>query len=207
VAKKYDPLAIVQARAKDIASFAEKCQRKRSKYKDPVNQFTDLCGGRIIVHTAEQVKAVSAFIKEHFEIDQENSIDVSQRLKPTEFGYRSVHYIVSFKEGVFPTRDVNVEIPSIMFDEENFFWHPGDWSEDIAEALARECGLACLSEAHWKIIRFLRDFYFQNGRAPLNRQLAAGTDMSMLDIEALFPGGIKRGARRLAGLPNPKACL
>lgn len=95
----------------------------------------------------------------------------------------------------------------VLFDEENFLWHPGDWSEDIAEALARECGLEQLSAEQWKVLRFLRDFYFQNGRAPLNRQLAAGTEMSMRAIEALFPGGIKHGARRLAGLPNPKACL
>ena len=25
-----------------------------------------------------------------------------------------------------------------------------------------------------------------------------------MEMEALFPGGIKYGARRLAGLPNPK---
>ena len=31
--------------------------------------------------------------------------------------------------------------------------------------------------------------------------------MSLLEVEALFPGGIKYGARRIAGLPNPKACL
>jgi len=120
VAKKYAPLAIVQTRAKETASFAEKCQRKKNKYKDPVNQLTDLCGGRIIVHTVEQVKAVSAFIENHFEIDRENSIDVSQRLKPTEFGYRSVHYIISFKKGVFPTRDVDFELPPLLFDDKNF---------------------------------------------------------------------------------------
>jgi len=123
----------------------------------------------------------------------DNSTSMSSSNQPAETGISRRYRLVAGHK--------------VLFDEENFFWHPGDWSEDIAEALARECGLACLSEAHWKIIRFLRDFYFQNGRAPLNRQLAAGTDMSMLDIEALFPGGIKRGARRLAGLPNPKACL
>jgi ppGpp synthetase/RelA/SpoT-type nucleotidyltranferase len=119
VAAKYDPLAIVQVRAKTIASFAEKVQRKSATHPDPVHDFTDLCGGRIIVHTADDVRAVSAFIEKHFEIDWENSLDVSQRLKPTEFGYRSVHYIVSFKPGVFPDNDVAVEVPASLFTMKN----------------------------------------------------------------------------------------
>jgi ppGpp synthetase/RelA/SpoT-type nucleotidyltranferase len=120
VAKKLAPHAIVQSRSKAIASFAEKCQRKRAKYDDAINQFTDLCGGRVIVHTSEEVKAISDFIEQHFKIDIENSIDVSQRLKPTEFGYRSVHYIISFKPGVFPNKDVPIEIPPILYDHEQF---------------------------------------------------------------------------------------
>ena len=83
ITKKLAPLAIVQTRPKSIASFAEKCQRKKAKYRDPCNQLTDLCGGRVIVHTADEVKAISGFIEKHFEIDEENTIDVSQRLKPT----------------------------------------------------------------------------------------------------------------------------
>ena len=45
-AKQLAPLAVVQTRPKTIPSFAEKCQRKWPEHKDPVNQFTDLCGGR-----------------------------------------------------------------------------------------------------------------------------------------------------------------
>lgn len=125
-AKKLAPLAIVQTRPKAIASFAEKCQRKKAKYKDPVNQLTDLCGGRVIVHTAEEVKAVSDFIEQHFQIDEDNTIDVSQRLKPTEFGYRSVHYIISFKPEVFPNKDVKVEVPPVLLDKKKF---PNPWAE------------------------------------------------------------------------------
>ena len=36
------PGVIVQTRAKDIASFAEKCVRKFAKYKNPVKDLTDL---------------------------------------------------------------------------------------------------------------------------------------------------------------------
>lgn len=120
VAARLAPMAIVQTRHKTIASFAEKCQRKKAKYSDAINQFTDLCGGRVIVHTADEVRAVSGFIQEHFEIDQENTIDVSQRLKPTEFGYRSVHYIIRFKPGIFPNKEVSVEVPPILLDDKRF---------------------------------------------------------------------------------------
>ncbi len=113
--KKHAPHAIVQARPKAIASFAEKIQRKRHKYRDPINQITDLCGGRVITHTPEEVRAMCAFIEQHFTIDWDNTIDVSQRLKPTEFGYRSVHYIAQFKPGVFPNDIVTTEIPETVY--------------------------------------------------------------------------------------------
>jgi len=40
----------------------------------------------------------------------------------------------------------------------------------------------------------------------MNRDLKAGLGISLLDLEALFPGGIRHGARRIAGLPNPRSC-
>ena len=95
----------------------------------------------------------------------------------------------------------------VTFDNEGFLWSVDDWSEDLTVALAAEAGLAELDETHWRVLRFLRQYYRDNGRAPLNRQLALGTEMPLLKLESLFPGGIKQGARRLAGLPNPKTCM
>jgi ppGpp synthetase/RelA/SpoT-type nucleotidyltranferase len=110
-AKKLAPLAIVQTRPKSVASFGEKIQRKKSKYRDPVNQITDLCGARVILPTLAEVGAVCEFIERYFDIDWENTVDVAQRLKPAEFGYRSIHYVVDLRPGVFPTEDVDVDIP------------------------------------------------------------------------------------------------
>jgi len=90
----YAPLGIVQARAKKIESFSEKIIRK-DKYKNPLVDMTDLCGARAIVHFESQVIEVCNFIRKNFEIDEANSIDVKTRLNIDEFGYRSVHYIVT----------------------------------------------------------------------------------------------------------------
>lgn len=91
-------------------------------------------------------------------------------------------------------------------DEEGFFWDYQDWSEAGALELAAEAGLAQLAETHWRVIGFLRQYYGHHGRAPLNQELRKGTGLSLLELQGLFPGGFKNGARRLAGLPNPKTC-
>jgi len=94
----------------------------------------------------------------------------------------------------------------IAFDNEGFFWEYDDWSESAARELAAESGLDELREIHWKVIRFFREYYEYHGRAPLNRDIKKGTGLSLLELQKLFPGGLKNGARRLAGLPNPKTC-
>jgi tRNA 2-thiouridine synthesizing protein E len=94
----------------------------------------------------------------------------------------------------------------VVFDSEGFLSDFRQWTEEVARILAQESGIEVLADSHWQVIRFLREYYLQNGRAPLNRQLKSGIGMSLLEIESLFPGGLKQGARRLAGLPNPKTC-
>ena len=95
----------------------------------------------------------------------------------------------------------------VYFDDEGFFWEPGDWSPEAATELARESGIERLDATQWRVISFLREYYAHNGRAPMNRQLRDGTGLSLVELERLFPDGIRNGARRLAGLPNPRSCL
>ena len=92
--KLYAPNAIVQARAKTLPSYAEKAVRKEAVYADPINQFNDLCGARIITHMPSEVYNFSEFIRDNFTINDAKSQDVRERLRVNEFGYRSVHYIV-----------------------------------------------------------------------------------------------------------------
>ena len=118
--KTYAPKAIVQARAKKIDSFVEKCYRKDCKKqgRDPLSinkgGFTDLCGVRIIVHTLQQVEELSEFIRENFLIDIENSLDVSERLRLSEFGYRSIHYIVSLKPEVHRLLGIDTHLEFLL---------------------------------------------------------------------------------------------
>lgn len=95
----------------------------------------------------------------------------------------------------------------ILLDQDGFLVDPTAWSEEVAVGMAREQGLKVIEETHWVTIRFLREYYFTHGKAPMSRDIKKGTGLSLLDIERLFPGGLKEGARRLAGLPNPRGCM
>jgi len=91
---------------------------------------------------------------------------------------------------------------AIPLDAEGFLLHIDDWDEEVARELARADGVKELSRSQWAVIRFLREFYLHYGKAPLNHKLKAGTGMSMMKMEAMFPFGIKDSARRWAGLPK-----
>ena len=114
LADRYAPFAIVQTRPKSLSSFAEKIIRKRGEMSDPVNEFTDLCGGRVITHTQTEVTAICTYIEQHFDIDWDNSVNIDQRLKATEFGYRSVHYIVSLRPGPLTVGSISIEVPETI---------------------------------------------------------------------------------------------
>jgi len=109
----YAPLCIVQSRAKSIPSFAEKAIRKAHKYKEPTVQITDLCGARIITHFQDQAERICQFIKDNFDVDEANSLDVASRLRVSEFGYRSVHYIITPKSDEI----LGVKIPKEVRDK------------------------------------------------------------------------------------------
>jgi tRNA 2-thiouridine synthesizing protein E len=103
-------------------------------------------------------------------------------------------------------RFIEVQGRRILFDDEGFFTDFEDWSVAVFEMKAEESGISPVTDLHRRVVRFFRDYYAYNGRAPLNRELREGISMSVLELERLFPEGIKKGARRLAGLPNPKTC-
>jgi TusE/DsrC/DsvC family sulfur relay protein len=103
------------------------------------------------------------------------------------------------------TPDANVA-SKIVLDGEGFLRNPSLWSEDVATAMARKAGIQSLSAEQWKVLRFIRAYYTQQGKEPLNHHIKAATGMSLQEIEALFPGGISNGAKRLAGLPRGRGC-
>lgn len=108
------PSAIIEARTKEIPSFAGKILRNRAEYegRNALLQMTDLCGARVITPLESDIRPIEAFVRSHFRVDEAASQDTLVRLGTNQFGYRGVHLIVSIKPGTFPNDEVPVRVPA-----------------------------------------------------------------------------------------------
>ena len=95
----------------------------------------------------------------------------------------------------------------IEFDNDGFMVDPGLWNSEIACAIAREEGIDRMTEDHWKIVNFIRDYWKQNDLAPEVRLLCKELNLGVRRIYKLFTSGPARGACRVAGLPKPDGCV
>ncbi|MCF8008470.1 MAG: RelA/SpoT [Halanaerobiales bacterium] len=86
----------IESRVKSTESLKRKASR--NKYEDPIKEITDLAGIRIITLFEKDVYQISDIIKKTFEIDYKNSEDKSDLLAADKMGYKSVHYVATFKE-------------------------------------------------------------------------------------------------------------
>jgi ppGpp synthetase/RelA/SpoT-type nucleotidyltranferase len=130
----YAPLGEVQARAKKIESFSEKIIRK-DKYKNPLTDMTDLCGARVITHFSKQVQEICRFIEENFEIDRENSLDLKSKLSVSEFGYRSIHYIVIPRKAKILDVEIPENIRSLKAEIQVRTFHEHIWADILHDRI------------------------------------------------------------------------
>lgn len=99
-------------------------------------------------------------------------------------------------------------------NNEGFLEDANSWSPATAELIAREDELE-LTENHWEIITFLRDFYKEHEMSPPSNRLfvkavkeAFGEGKgNSIYLMQLFPGTPAKTACRIAGLPRPTNCL
>jgi tRNA 2-thiouridine synthesizing protein E len=96
---------------------------------------------------------------------------------------------------------------SIEVDEDGFMQEPELWNEEVALALASTEGVTELTEEHWKLVNYLRDYYAKFGIAPMIRKLCKETGFPLKKVYELFPSGPAKGACKVAGLAKPTGCV
>ncbi len=95
----------------------------------------------------------------------------------------------------------------IMVDEDGFLLNPKDWCPEFVQAVAKQEAVDVLTDEHWKIINYLRDYYGKYDSCPPIRMLVKSTGTELKKIYQLFPTGPAKGACRLAGAPKPTGCV
>jgi dissimilatory sulfite reductase related protein len=110
------------------------------------------------------------------------------------------------KRGVTMSEEKTLQ-PDSTFDEDGFLRTLSNWSRSMAESLAVKNDIGPLTEEHWRVIEFVKDYYEAHGTGPPVVKIGKKTGMNTDEICGLFPCGVVRGVYRLAGLPRPPGCF
>ena len=110
---------------------------------------------------------------------------------------------------------MSIEIDGKTFetDEEGYLVNLNEWIPGIATEMSKEDELE-LTDEHWDIINFLREYYDEYQIAPavpvltkaVGKKLGKEKGNSKY-LYSLFPYGPGKQACRFAGLPKPTGCI
>ena len=98
-------------------------------------------------------------------------------------------------------------------DEEGYIANLTEWTPEVGAKMAADDGCD-LTENHWEVINFLREYYEEYQIAPavrvltkaIGKKLGADKGNSKYLYE-LFPYGPAKQACKYAGLPKPTGCV
>jgi TusE/DsrC/DsvC family sulfur relay protein len=96
---------------------------------------------------------------------------------------------------------------AVTLNDEGFFEDPNQWTEAMADELAKDEGIDELTDQHWQVIRFMRAEYFDKGTGPTVRVLGKTSGVSVKELYQLFPKGPAKLAAKIAGIPKPRGCI
>ena len=94
----------------------------------------------------------------------------------------------------------------VHVDDEGFMTEYDEWNEEIANALAANIGIE-LGENHWRVIKFLREDYKEQGETPMLRRVSNVGGIPTKDLFQLFPKKPAKKMSYIAGVPKPQGCV
>ena len=87
---------------------------------------------------------------------------------------------------------LEVEGTKLAVDFEGYLVDPAQWNEQVAEELARQERIV-LTDEHWAVIRFMREYYEQHHIAPDARHVMK----HLAELKGAGQGGTQRPVRAL----------
>jgi len=102
---------------------------------------------------------------------------------------------------------LEIEGRTFEVDEDGFLQDPDLWNEEVARLFAKTEGIQDMTDEHWKVVHYLRNYYLEFNIAPMIRKVCKDTGFKLKKIYELFPSGPAKGACKVAGLPKPTGCV
>lgn len=108
-----------------------------------------------------------------------------------------------------------IEFNGISYDvdKHNYLVNLSDWNENLAVHIASLENIT-MSDEHWEVVRFIRQFYIEFNTSPAVRMLVKAMAKeygpqkgNSRYLYTLFPKGPAKQATRIAGLPKPAKCI
>ena len=94
----------------------------------------------------------------------------------------------------------------VQVDEEGFMTEYDEWNEEIGKALASNIGID-LTDSHWRVVKFLREDYKEQGETPMLRRVSTIGGVSTKELFQLFPKKPAKKMSYIAGVPKPHGCV
>ncbi len=101
----------------------------------------------------------------------------------------------------------------IETDAHGYLKNSVDWNEGLALLLADQEEIQ-LTDVHWEVIYFIRNFYHKFNTSPTIRMLVNAMLQKFGDekgntryLYRLFPQGPAKQATKISGLPKPVKCI
>ncbi len=108
---------------------------------------------------------------------------------------------------------ITVKGKTLKLDGNGFLANPDEWDLDVANYIAAIEGIQ-MTEHHWEVVNFLRDYYQQYKIAPMIKLLVKeigyklGSEKgSTKYLYKLYPCGPAQQACKIAGLPESTGCV
>jgi TusE/DsrC/DsvC family sulfur relay protein len=95
---------------------------------------------------------------------------------------------------------------TVHVDDEGFLTGYHEWHPDLAKQLAVQIGID-LTNAHWKVIEFLRADFAAQGETATIRRVSTVGGIPTKELFALFPKKPAKKMAYVAGLPKPHGCV
>jgi TusE/DsrC/DsvC family sulfur relay protein len=91
---------------------------------------------------------------------------------------------------------------SVRVDDSGFLLDSNDWTKEIAEALAKSSALYPLTEEHWRVIIYIRQYFKKYNSAPMLKAISKRTKLEERRLRTLFPRSCHECMCKIAGLPK-----